>query len=148
MKRTIENSVKTLLLQSGTPASFCAECFYAVCDACNRGVRAGHSRTPEEMLTGVKPTIRHIRLFRCKVCITVPDKTRKTLKTKAYLGTLLRSLSYEKYRVMMESERTVHTSWHCIANKRSFPTKKSTRVFRTNKNGVDQFTVGKDNGSF
>lgn len=77
-----------MLLHSGAPANHLAECLHEVCNACNRVVRTARSKAPQELLTGVKPTVADLRTFGCKVWARVPDKKRKALEPNALAGVL------------------------------------------------------------
>ena len=137
MNRTLKNSIRAMLINSGAPANYWAECLYAAADARNSLVRAGCTKCPLELLTGVKPTVEHLRTFGCRVWVRIPDKIRKTLEPKARKAVLLRCLSYGKYRVMMEGTRTVQISRHCKVVEGKFPMKYWKNVSRVREDCFD-----------
>ena len=47
---------------------------------------ASNTKTPNEIWSGKKPHISHIRVFGCDVYIHVPDKERTKLENKARKG--------------------------------------------------------------
>lgn len=61
------------------------------------------------------------------------DMTRKTLIAKDLPVILLRFIAYDKYHVMMESNRKVQVSQHCIIEKDRFSMKKSAKTTIVNK---------------
>lgn len=107
-------------------------------------VRAGCSKTTEELLPGVHPRVAHIRTFGCKVWAGVSDETRKTLHAKARTGVLLRILSYGKYSAIMETDETVHASQHSIVEKIVFTIQKWISIIRVSKDDVDECTADED----
>ena len=119
MNRSVKNSIRTLLTNSGATANYWAVCLYAAVDARKRIVCGGCSKTPEELLTGVKPSEEHLRTFGCKVWVQIPELIRKILDVKAKSALPLRCLSYGTYRVMMDETRTVQISRHCKTVKTS-----------------------------
>lgn len=64
--------------------------------------------TPEEILTGRKPSVAHLAAFKCKVWVRVAGKVQKRLEPKAKCGVQLRCPSYGDYRLIFELDRTVH----------------------------------------
>lgn len=95
MNQTVKKAVRTMWLYSGAPASSWEKCLYVVRDVRNCVDHKRHSERPEELLTGVKPSVAHIRALGCKAWIRVPDKTTKTLEAKDHSEILLRSITYE-----------------------------------------------------
>lgn len=108
--RTIKNAIRTLLIPYGPKAKLWAKCLYAVWDWRNLIVHAGCTKTPEELITYVKPSVAHMPTFDCNDWAQVADKTRKTLKAKGWCGILQRCLSLGKYQIMMEDDGSVQTT--------------------------------------
>lgn len=59
MNATMKKAIRTMLLHLGAPANFGVECVYAICDACNHIGEVGRSKTPQQLLAGVKPKVAH-----------------------------------------------------------------------------------------
>lgn len=55
------------LTRAGAAANLYAECLYAVCEARKCIVGVGCTMVLEEVLTGMKPLVAHMRTFACKV---------------------------------------------------------------------------------
>jgi len=47
------------------------------------------NKSPEEVFTGVKPNIGHIRIFGCQIYFHVPEDKRKTLEATKKKGTFV-----------------------------------------------------------
>lgn len=76
--------------------------------------------SPHKLFTDVKPTISHLYTFCCKVWIRVSNKKRKHFEGKAPPKIFLHSISYGMYRFVMESDRTIHVSRHCVVKEDTF----------------------------
>jgi hypothetical protein len=79
-------------------------------------------RTPLELLKGAKPSVSHLRVFRCGAYVHLPDETRKgKLQPKSqlmvYLGV---SAGSEHNYLFMHPNNALHTSAHAIFNKHLF----------------------------
>lgn len=94
MNQSIKNSIRMLLFSSGAPNGVWAECLYAVCVARNHVSRPQQEKTPEELLTGLKPSVAHLRTNGCRTWIRVPEETRKALEPKAIRSILLRTVLF------------------------------------------------------
>ena len=84
MNRTLKNSIRAMLINSGAPAKYWAECLYAAADARNSLIRAGCAKCLVELSTGVKPSVEHLRTLGCKVWVRIPvvsHQWRRTTKT-------------------------------------------------------------------
>lgn len=68
------------------------------------------------------------------------------LYTHARWELFLKSISDEKNRVMVKSERTVHTNRHCIVGESVFSMRKWISIIRVSKDDMDELTVGEDDG--
>lgn len=101
MNRTINHALRAMLINTGAPVNYWAECLCTVANIRNRILRSNRLKNPEEELTGLNPSVEHIKTFGCNVWVRIPDKIRKKMKPKAKNGVLLRSLSYGKYRIIM-----------------------------------------------
>ena len=60
-----------------------------------------HNRTPEEVLSGKKPEVGHLRIFGCLVYIHIPKRKRKKLdpsgKKRIFVGYSESSKAYRIY---------------------------------------------------
>jgi hypothetical protein len=80
-------------------------------------------RTPLELLKGEKPSVSHLRVFRCGAYVHIPDYIRKgKLQPKSqlmvYLGISARS---EHNYLFMCPNNALHTSVHAIFDEHLFP---------------------------
>lgn len=81
----------------------------------------GCRKTPQELLTGVKPSVGHLWSFGCKDWAGVPDTTRKALDLKVRCGFLLQCISYRTFGIMLEHDQIVETTRHCLLRENVFP---------------------------
>ncbi len=77
MTRTLKNSIIAMLINSGAPANYWHDCLYAAVDAGHRYVRGMCSKPPEELISGVKPSVEHLRTFDCNGWSGIPDMIRQ-----------------------------------------------------------------------
>lgn len=56
------------------------EFVYTICEARNPIIQAGFPKTPEELLTGMKPTVAHMLSFSCKVWALVANRPAKRIE--------------------------------------------------------------------
>jgi len=127
INRTLIGAVRASLAHAGLPKEFWAECLANVVYVRNAILKTGKKKTPTELLTGTPPYVGHLRIFGCRVWTRVQDKKRKKLEPKAKPGILMRSLSYGKYRIWLESEKKVVISRHCRIVETEFPALKWRR---------------------
>lgn len=140
MNRNIKIAVPTIFINSGALGNLRVESTYALCETRYRVVRMEHSTTPQELFPKKYPKIARVRIIPFKLGVRVAGTTRKSLGAKAQPGTLLRSVSLPKYRVMMESAGKIHLSQHCIFEEETFTRKKRTRPIWPNKQILDECT--------
>lgn len=104
----------------------------------NPVVRAERSKTWQELLTGVKPTVSHLRTLGFKEWVRASDKTRKKFGTKAHHEIILRSILYDKYEIVLKRYRKVHVSRHCNVEEDTIPMKSWRDIMRVHKEEVDE----------
>lgn len=68
----------------------------------------------------------------------VPAEPGKELETKARPGPLVPCLSFAKYLMMLEDDRSMETTHHCLVRENQLPMKKWTNVIRVNKNEFEE----------
>lgn len=83
MNRTIVERARSLLVAANLPKIFWAEAVSTVAYLINRSPTKGHGRTPEEIWTGVKPDLSHLKVFGCKAFVHVPKKFRRKFDPKS-----------------------------------------------------------------
>jgi hypothetical protein len=85
--RTIMEAVKTMIHDQDLPMCLWAEAAMAVVYVQNR---LSHSalglKTPEEMYTGKKPEVSHLKIFGCPVFIHIPKEKRNKLEPSGKKG--------------------------------------------------------------
>lgn len=84
VNRTIVERARCMLYEAGLPKSFWAEATATAVYLVNRSPTKGHSTTPEEMWSGWKPNLAHVRVFGSKVMAHVPKPKRKKWDAKAF----------------------------------------------------------------
>ncbi|CAA9993736.1 unnamed protein product [Nesidiocoris tenuis] len=101
LNRTLMDRARCMLAESQLPNLFWAEAVYAAAYLLNRSPCKSHSSTPEEIWSGKKPKLSHIRIFGCKAFAHVPSDRRRKLDKRAtvciFLGYSLESKAYRLY---------------------------------------------------
>ena len=112
VNRTVLDGARTILSDSNLDKSFWPEAILAFVHVWNRLCHRGQTKTPIELYTGKKPSIRHLRKFGCTVFVGIPRQLRHKLDAKARKGILVGyAMGTKGYRVWIpESERVVETS--------------------------------------
>lgn len=73
--RTVTEKTRCLLKCSGLPASFWAEATVTIVYLMNISLTiTTPNETPYELWTGVKPNVKHLRVFRCIAMVQVPTQ--------------------------------------------------------------------------
>lgn len=83
MNRTLIEKARSMLYGAGLPKTFWAEAVSTAAYLVNRSPARGHGKTPEEIWTGVKPDLSHLRVFGCTAMVHVPKELRKKLDSKS-----------------------------------------------------------------
>lgn len=94
--------------------------------------------TPEQRLTGVKPSVRHLLIFASKFWAQVPDKTHKASVAKARPGVLLPCFLYGMAGITLQDDRAVQTTRHFLVREDVLPTKQWQRVVRVLRNELEE----------
>ncbi len=90
MNRTIFESARSMLHQSGLPTQFWSFAIKYSVYIRNRLLSSKNkNKTPVELWTGIKPTLHFIRVFGCDAYIHVRDDLRKKMDSKATKGIFL-----------------------------------------------------------
>lgn len=110
--RTVMNCVRSMLSEKGVPKSFWLEAVHWAIYVLNRCPTAAlQDTTPEEVWSGVKPSIEHLRVFGCVCHMHVPDATRTKLESKSISGVFLGISDESKgYKVYDPIRKKVATS--------------------------------------
>ena len=91
-------AVKTVIYDQDLPMHLWAEAARTVVYVHNR---ISHSalgfKTPEEMFTGKKPEVSHLKIFGCPVYIHIPKEKRTKLDPSGKKGYLLDIVKYPKH---------------------------------------------------
>jgi hypothetical protein len=100
--RIVMNLVRSMLLEKKIPKTFWPEAVNWTIYVLNRcPTFAVKDMTPEEVWSGVKPSIEHFRVFGCVAHIHIPDARRTKLENKnlyyVLLGVSQESKSYKLY---------------------------------------------------
>jgi hypothetical protein len=104
--------VKTMIHDQGLPMCLWAEAAMAVVYVQNR---LSHStlgfKTPEEMFTGKKPEVSHLKIFGCPVFIHIPKEKRNKLETFGKKGIFVGYCEVSKaFRIYIPGHRHIEIS--------------------------------------
>ncbi|KAM0043888.1 putative RNA-directed DNA polymerase [Helianthus debilis subsp. tardiflorus] len=100
--RTIMNMVRWLLAEKSMPKYFWSEAARWACHVLNRCIsRSLDDKVPEEMWTGIKPSVEHFKVFGCVVYAHIPAQLRTKLDARShkcvFLGVSQESKAYRLY---------------------------------------------------
>ncbi|GBN01231.1 Retrovirus-related Pol polyprotein from transposon TNT 1-94, partial [Araneus ventricosus] len=112
--RSSMEAVRTMLQDSGLQPRFWAEALHAYVHTKNRcSHKLTEGKTPMEIWSGHKPSIRHCRTFGSLAYVYVPTVNRNKLQPKAKIGILVGyAVNRRGYRVWLPKERKVVESIH------------------------------------
>lgn len=102
---------RTILSESGLNKKFWPEAILSFVHVWNRVCHHGQKKTPIELYTGTKPSVRHLRKFGSTVYVGVPKQHRGKLDPKARKGVLVGyALGTKGYRIWLpESEKVIES---------------------------------------
>lgn len=147
INRTLNGSVRSMLSHAGLPEEFWAECLLYAADVRNCIRKVNERKSPEEELTGRKPSVAHFGVFRSLVWVRVQYKVRKKLDVEVKCGVLLGTVSYGKHRIWPEKDAKIVYSRTCRVVETEFPARKWSksgamrRKFHWNNDETDVPTV-------
>jgi hypothetical protein len=75
LNRTLIQLARSMLLTAGLPLRFWEDAVVTACYLCNRSPVGPERKTPEEVYSGRKPYVGHLRTFGCRVYAHVPQET-------------------------------------------------------------------------
>ena len=110
--RTLVDSARCMLIQSGLPPSFWAEAVSTANYLRNRCIsKPLGSKTPYETRTGNKPNLSHLRTFGCEAFVLDKNPKRGKFEPKAKQGKFIGySQNAKAYRIWVPNDRKVHVS--------------------------------------
>ena len=77
MNRTVQDRARSMLVSAGLGGGFWVESLQAASYIRNRGPVAGLSMTPDELWSGIKPTVKHLRAYGSKAYVSLEKPKRK-----------------------------------------------------------------------
>lgn len=111
--RTLLDMARTMLIEANLPLTFWGEAVNTAAYIYNvTPTKAKSEKTPLELWTGRKPSIKHLRTFGCSVIYKVNDRYRHKLEPKGKQGILVGySRERKAYRIYsFEEDRIYETS--------------------------------------
>ena len=120
MNRTLIESVRTTLLQSGLPKSFWAEALANAIAVKNR-IPRDDGKSAYEALTGTKPHIERFKPFGCLSIVHLHESKRKKLDAKTISCVLLRTLDHKTYRMLNMTTQKIVIARHVTFDETKFP---------------------------
>lgn len=126
--RTILDLTRAMLIDANTPKSFWAEAVNTACYIRNR-CPLDDGRTPEEIWTGRKPSVKHLRPFGCKAFAHIPKESRKKLDARATECIMLGYGGVSKgYRLWDLEKRSLIVSRDVVFVENEFPLKERATI--------------------
>ena len=139
--RTIFEKARAMLYHAGLPIYFWE---YAVTTAVyilNRSLSTNKTQTPEEIWSGNKPYIKHLRVFGCDAYMHIPDKERKKLDSKSklciFIGYSIQQQGYILYDII---NKTLHVTRDVTFDETSFEQAHRLKQIHITNMGNEQHT--------
>ena len=112
MNRTVVETVRSMLSEAKLPHKLWAEAVSTAVYLRNRSpTNAVDGMTPSELLTGVKPNVKHLKVFGCEAYAHIPKDERRKLDSKArkciFMGYGTETKGYRLYDV--NRARVIHS---------------------------------------
>ena len=110
--RTIMEAVKAMIHDQDLPMHLWEEAARKIVYVQNKSPhRVLGNKTPEEMFSGEKPEVNHLRIFGCPVYVHVPREKRSKLESSSKKGIFVGyNESSKAYRVYIPNFRQIETS--------------------------------------
>ena len=117
LNRTLTTKIRAILSDSGAPIELWGEAAYTACYLYNRTARDYNDKhaTPEEIWTGEKPDISHLRIFGCVAYAQLAKEQRGKLDSTSirgiFVGYTPTSRQYRVYdptRKIVKRYSTIH----------------------------------------
>lgn len=108
--RTIVQMVRSMLVWAKLPHSFWGEAAMTANYLRNILPTTKDDKSPEELWTGQKPGISHLRTFGCLVHVHIPKKNRSKLDKVSWQGIFVGYHPTNQYRIYNPDRRKVE--WH------------------------------------
>lgn len=106
--RSLVERARCMLINSRLPKSYWAEAINTSAYLLNRSPHKGLDQCPEEIWSGKKPTVSHLRVFGCTAFFHIPKQRRKKLDSKAEKAILVGySETSKAYRLMNKNHELV-----------------------------------------
>lgn len=112
VNRTLLDKTRCMLTESRLPHKFWAEALSTAAYLANRSPKKClGGRTPEQLWTGSKPDLSHLRIFGCKARACIPRQLRKKLQPTTKLAIMLGYCETQRgYRLWSEEEQRVFSA--------------------------------------
>jgi len=147
---TIMDGVKAMLTDSGMDRCFWTECVLTFVYVWNRTCHSGKTKTPIELFSGNKPSVRHLKPFGVVAYVGVPKQRRVKLDNRAKKGYMVGyALSTRGYRIWLPEENkiveTINVTFNEKANFKgdSFEEQSSISNFSDERSGAVMGTMSK-----
>ena len=113
LNRTLQEKARSMMVSSGMNGKFWGEAVMSACYLRNRSPSRAlaQEKTPEEMWSGWKPSVGHLKVFGCKCYVWVPEKERKKMEERSWTGIFVGYATASKgYRVYDPRTGKIETS--------------------------------------
>ena len=110
LNRTLQEKARSMMVSSGVSGRFWGEAVMCACYLRNRSPSRvlTEEKTPEQMWSGWKPSVAHLKVFGCKCYVWIPEKDRKKMDERSWTGMFVGYSTVSKgYRVFNPSNGKV-----------------------------------------
>ncbi|UYV67408.1 hypothetical protein LAZ67_5000482 [Cordylochernes scorpioides] len=139
--RSIINGTRTLLVESELPTKFWAEAMHNFVYTKNRTPNKHNLKiTPEELFTGKKPTVAHLRTFGCIAEFWIPKEKRAKFDMITHSGIFMGYSSNRKaYRIFNPNTYSIVES----RDVKFIENKKGVSLLKSDQNEVQDYCIFK-----
>lgn len=147
MNRTLMERARCMLLNANLQKCYWGEAVTTAAYITNRcPTRSISYATPEELWSGKKPNLKHLRVFGCEVMVHVPDAKRQKLDPKASKMIFIGYSEVTKgYRLLDTKTRKVLISRDVVFLENSIQRKYTMVPLTENMNNVDKVSADDTN---
>lgn len=105
---TALDGIKTMLKDSGLSDGFWSEALLCYVYTWNRTCHQGNKKTPFELYSGRKPSVKHFKIFGSKAYVGIPRQLRSKLQSRAKIGVMVGyALNTRGYRIWLPDQKKV-----------------------------------------
>lgn len=117
LNRTLMEKTRSMLNGAGLPEALWGEAIMTANYLRNRSPSTNRTKTPLELMFGIKPDLTNLRVFGCEAFVHTPKQKRSKLDETSEKGIFI-GYTPNGYRILMEDYQTVMESRDVVFNEK------------------------------